>query len=157
MARAVAELTETPSAEAQTAPRRRRKLVVAVVAAVVAIAPAGFFLLGGSGGEDPDAPAVEGPIVEVASMTANLAGPEVHYVRFGFAAVLSAEVVAADVEGRFPLLRDAALSEAGTLSAEHLRSPEGVEELRSRLTARAQGIYPDGQVLRVVLTELLVQ
>jgi hypothetical protein len=32
-----------------------------------------------------------------------------------------------------------------------------MDELRNRLTARAQEVYPDGEVVRVVLTELLVQ
>lgn len=157
MARAVAELTETPPGAPPVAPKSRRKLVIVAVAVLAALGGGAFFLLGGSDEGGPDAPAAEGVIVDVAEMTANLAGPEVHYVRFGFAAVLSAGIAPADVEGRFALLRDAALSEIGTLSAQHLRTPEGVEELRSRLTARAGGIYPDGQVLRIVLTELVVQ
>lgn len=158
MARAVADLTDPAVPETAPAPpRRRRKLVLVGVAVLLVAAGAAVFLRSGSDDSDPDAPAVEGAIVEVAQMTANLAGPAVHYARIGFAAVLAADVMPSDVEGRFPLMRDAALSEIGTLPADHLRTPEGVEELRNRLTARARSIYPDGQVLRIVLTELVVQ
>ncbi|HVL99751.1 MAG TPA: flagellar basal body-associated FliL family protein [Egibacteraceae bacterium] len=155
MAAAVAELTDTPSAARRPA-RRRRTLPVAAALAL-ACAAAAVFVLSGSHEQAGDAAPQEGAIVDVAQMTANLAGPQVHYVRFGFAAVLAADVAAADVEGRFALLKDAALSEIATFSADHLRTPAGVEELRGRLTARAAGVYPDGQVLRIVLTELVVQ
>lgn len=156
MATSVAELTDKSLADEQPAARSRRKRVLLVGLVLLVLATVGVFVVRGgeaASGEPPP----DGPVVEVAQMTANLAGSQVHYVRFGFAAVLRDGAVAADVEGRFPLLKDAALTEVQTLSAEVLRTPEGIEELRRRLTDRASGVYPDGQVLRVVLTELVVQ
>lgn len=156
MATSVAELTDKPVTEQGASPNRRKRLLLVGAVILLVVAGIAFFVL--RGGEDAgDKPPADGPVVEVAQMTANLAGSQVHYVRFGFAAVLRDGLVAADVEGRFPLLKDAALTEVQTLSAEVLRTPEGIDELRRRLTDRAAGVYPDGQVLRVVLTELVVQ
>lgn len=146
------ELVESP-------PRKsRKKLLLALVVLLAAGgAAAWFFLLGG--GEEPagDQAPVDGPVVDVEQMTANLAGPEIHYARFAFAVVLAEGKVAGDVEPRFALLKDAALSEVQQLTTAQLLTPDGADHLRTRLTERAQEIYPDGEVLRVVLTELIVQ
>lgn len=139
-------------------PRRpRRRLLLVIGGALLGIALAGgVFFLRGPAEEEAAAP-VDGPIVEVAQMTVNLAGSQLHYARFGFAVVLQEEFAAPDVEERFPLLQDAALSEVQTFNPDVLRTPEGLDELRGSLTARAGEVYPDGQVLRVVLTEMVVQ
>lgn len=139
-------------------PRRRRRLVLVAGLVLLAAAALWWFVLRGgdeAGAEEPEP--VEGAVVEVAQMTANLAGAELHYARFGFAVVLAEEIPPADVEGRFPLLRDAALSVVQGFSQDHLRTPEGTEQFRSELTLRARELYPDGEVLRVVITELVVQ
>lgn len=133
---------------------RRKLLLIGIVLGAIAVAVAMTLLRGGE--EEPEVP-VDGPVVEVSQMTANLAGSQMQYVRFGFAAVLREDVVGPDVEGRFPLLQDAALSEVQALPADVLRTPEGLQQLRDQLTSRAQDVYPDGEVLRIVLTELVVQ
>ena len=102
-------------------------------------------------------PPVEGEILEVAQMTVNLSGPAMNYGRVTFAAVLVEGADAAMVEAKFPILKDTALSEIGRFTADQLRTPEGVDALRAKLTERATAVYPDGEVLRVVLTELIVQ
>jgi flagellar protein FliL len=107
--------------------------------------------------EEPPPEPQEGAIVEVADMTANVGGEGMHYAKMAFAVVLEDGVDADEVSERFALLRDAALDELGASSAEGLRSPDGVDDLRDRLTARAGQLYPDGEVMRVVLTELIVQ
>lgn len=140
-----------------------KKLLLPVVA-VLALAAGGLLgpeLLGGEEAAAEAAPAPTTPadevILEVTSLTANLAGPELHYGRVAFSVVLSPDALAETVTARFPLLEDAAIGEVTSMTPELLRSPEGLGELRGRLMARAQEVYPGGEVVRVVLTELMVQ
>lgn len=104
-----------------------------------------------------DAAPVDGAIVEVTNFTASLAGPEAHFAKVGFAVVLREDAVADVVSPRFALLRDEALSVLARTDATALRSAEGQDRLRADLSAAAQQVWPDGEVLRVVLTELVVQ
>jgi flagellar FliL protein len=136
--------------------RSKRKLVLLLVAVLV-VAGAAWWLLGRGGDEEADAEPVEGLVVEVAQMTVNLAGEDLHYVRFAFALVLAADVLPGDVERRFALLKDAALSSVQSFTEAELRTPEGTDRLRAELTRHAHDVYADGRVVRVVLTELLVQ
>lgn len=146
-------------APADAAPGRRRKLVMVVLAVVgltVAAVVVRTFLLSPPA-EDAPAPAPEeGAVVTIGEMTASLAGGG-NYARVELAAVANAEVDAGSLEARFPLMRDQALSVLMGFSAERLRTVEGADELRSALTERAQVVWEDQQVLRVVLTDLLVQ
>jgi flagellar protein FliL len=140
---------------------KRRKLLLLVIGAVVlaglGAAAAFFFLLSDDEAAAEPPPVVEGEVVEVAQMTLNLAGPQTHYARVSFAAVLEEKADAEKVKLRFPLVKDAVITEVGTFTAEVLRTPEGVEQLRERLTERVVGLYPEGEVVRVVFTELVVQ
>lgn len=143
-----------------TPPRTRRKLVLAVLAVVLLLTGGGaaVLLLGGEAeAEETAPPPADGPVVPVADMTATLAGPGIHYAKVAFSAVLTTGADEALVASRFDLLRDAAITELSTISADHLRTTAGMEELRARLSDRAGALYPDGEVLRVVLTELIVQ
>lgn len=150
-------LTEPEVDEAEPAPPRSKRKLLLVLAAVVVVLAAAWWLLLRGGDETAEAPPEDGPVVEVAQMTVNLAGDEFHYVRFAFALVLSAEALPGDVEPRFALVKDAALSVAQSFTEAELRTPEGTDRLRSELTLRAREVYPDGLVRRAVLTELLVQ
>lgn len=145
---------------AEDAAGSKKKLVIGAVLAVVLGAAAYMFLLGGSGAADasqePMAPE-EGAVVTVGQMTTSLAGPGTHFVRVELGAVLNATATEADVEAAFPLLRDAALTVLMGFDADTLRSVAGAETLRTELTAAAQGIWEDDEVLRIVLTDLLVQ
>jgi flagellar basal body-associated protein FliL len=107
--------------------------------------------------EEAAAAAADGDIVEVANFTASLQGPDPHFAKLGFSAVLSTTALADDVTARFPLLQDAALMVLARTSADDLRTAAGGEQLRADLTAEAQQIWPDGEILRIVLTELVVQ
>lgn len=158
MAKTVSAVERDTPEVAEARPPRRRRLLLAGAAAVVLVAGAGAFLLGGDGGDDgAGGQPLEGDVVEVAQVTANLSGAQLRYARVTFSVVLAEDAVPGDVEGRFPLLQDAALGEIQAFDAERLRTPQGADELRAGLSARARELYPDGQVLRVVLTELLVQ
>lgn len=139
--------------------------LLAIVALVVVLAggAAAYVFMGSSGGEaaaeapaEPVAP-VEGAVIDVTTMTVNLGGGAQQYARVGFAVVLNETAEASVVEGRFALLKDAALTRISTYTAEQLLSPVGMSSLRDDLTAAAQEVWPEGEVLRVALTELIVQ
>lgn len=143
--------------------KKKKKILLIVVALVVlggGYMGAKMTVLKPAEAAEEEAPPepVEGEIVEVAQMTVNLAGGQaMHYARVTFATVLVEGADAAAVEAKFPILKDTALSEIGRFSADQLRTPEGVDALRAKLTERARAVYPDGEVMRVVLTELIVQ
>lgn len=149
-----------PSQEVGAKKKGKRKLMIG---AVVLILVAGFgvktFLLGGDAAAEAQepAPVEEGAVLPVAEMTANLRGSATNYARVSFAAVLNAEADEAEVTAKFPLLEDAALSVLLEFDAAQLRTPEGADQLRARLSDAAAEIWPEDEILRIVLTELLVQ
>ena len=146
-----------PGVEGEAAAKAKlgpKKLLLIAVALAAIAAVATSVLLPG---EDADAEPEEGAILEVAQLTANLGGEELRYARVGFAVVAAADVETSEVERRFPLLQDAAISQIGAMTPEELHGEEGIDRLREALTERAREIYPDGEVLRVAITELLVQ
>lgn len=146
-----------------TPPRRsrRRLLVSLVVVLALAASGAGYLLLTGSDepADEPVAagPVEEGAVVEVATVTTNLAGSGDRYARVGIALVLSVDADPVVVASRFALVKDATISEIGRHDAAALQQPDGVGALRRGLGERITELYPDGDVLRVVLTDLLVQ
>lgn len=153
---------QDPTTEAPPRPGRRRLLLIVGLVVVIALAGGGgFVLLGGDGAEAeaPEEPAAptEGVVADVAVLTTSLAGPSGAYVRVGLAVVLAEGVAATEVADRYPLLKDATLSAVSRHTAEELRTPTGQDTLRDELSAAARDIWPDGEVLRVVLTEWLVQ
>jgi flagellar protein FliL len=153
--------TATATVDVPPTPAKGRKklLLVAGVVVLVLVGGGAFLLLGSDAEAEEEVGTVieEGPVVPVADMTANLAGSQIHFAKLSFAAVLTPDADAKLVGERFPLLRDAAITELSTMPAEHLRTTAGMDELRSRLSGRASDLYPDGEILRIVLTELLVQ
>lgn len=152
---------DAPQEGRSNKPGKRKKLIVLVMMAVLA-GGGGFFAmrtLSAPASATPEvAPTpIEGAVIDVAEMTASLPGELPHLARVGFAVVLEEGVDPATVTPRFALLKDAAVTELAESSAELLITPEGVDDLRARLTGRAVEVYPDGEVLRVVLTQLVVQ
>lgn len=146
-----------------TGKKGKRKLFVIVGLVLVVAAGAFFGLRFFSGGEagaeeaesEREAPG-EGEVLDVATLTTTVAG-DATLARVGLAVVLSEEATGDVVTPRYPLLKDAAVSELARTDAQTLRTAEGADDLRARLTKRARRIYPDGEVLRVLLTELVVQ
>jgi flagellar basal body-associated protein FliL len=161
MARTAATMEAPVATGAEEPPRPRRRGLVVLLLGVVTVTALGagvfFFAFAGGEAEAGPPPVVEGAVVDVAEMTLNLAGPQTHYARVAFAAVLDEKADESKVKLRFPLLKDAAITEVGTFTAEVLRTPEGVEQLRERLTEQAVALYSEGEVVRIVLTELVVQ
>jgi flagellar FliL protein len=135
----------------------KKKLVLIVLPLVLALAGGGYFFMGRSAGSPTEttiAEPVEGEVLVIDTMTVNL--PEDHYAKVGFALVLSAEAAAEEVKAHLPLMQDAALEILTGFDAQELGSHDGMERLKAELTEHATEEF-EGEVLRVVLTELLVQ
>lgn len=140
----------------------KKKLVMIVVPIVVVIAgAAGFFLRGGDTAEaavpTTTVPIVEGEVIEVDTMTVNLVGEEGRYARVGFAVVLDSTAESGAVGMKVPLMRDATLTVMTGFDSTELQTAEGMERLRQELSDAIVAIFPDGEVIRAVLTELIVQ
>lgn len=165
-------MANTPD-QAAAAPAKDRKKLMMIGAVVLVVAGGAYFKLGKSA--DPAAAAVpgaapaavaapvEGAIVEIGSLTVNLSAPQLHYARVNFSVVLSEGTPEDVVRPKFPLLKDAAITEVGRSTPDALVTTEGVDDLRARLTERAREIYPPdvpegtSPVLRIIFTELVVQ
>ncbi len=140
----------------------KKKLIMIVVPIVVVIAGAAvFFLRGGDTAEaavvTTTAPVVEGEVIEVDTMTVNLVGEEGRYARIGFAVVLDSTANTGVVGMKVPLMRDATLTVMTGFDSAELQTAEGMERLRQELSDAIVAIFPDREVIRVVLTELIVQ
>lgn len=158
----MADTATVPPPVTEEAPKKggRKKLRLIVVLLVVALAgTAGLkmTLLAPSEAAVEDVVPEEGDIVTIGEMTTSLAGGGSHYVRVQLAAVMSASADPVAAEERFPLMRDRALGVLMAFTAEELRTVEGAERLRTALTKEAQTVWDEDQVLRIVLTDLLVQ
>jgi flagellar protein FliL len=154
-----ATIAPAPSAGIEPAPPRgRRRLLVIAVVLVAVAATAGWFLVGpGAGSEAVADEVVEGTVLPLPPLTTTTGIASPHHARVALGLVLVEGADEGVVAARTPLLQDALLREIATVDADQLRSAAGSDELRQNLTAHAQTIWPDGEVLRVVLTELLVQ
>lgn len=142
-----------------------------IVGAVVISLAAGYFFFGRGGASAETAVTTttiplteesEGAVAEVGTLTVNLADESPRFARVGVALVLVEGTDPLLVEGKFPLVLDAVLSEVGQFTAAELLSENGFDELRSRIGVHAVEIYNDEDegervVKRIVLTELLVQ
>ena len=148
--------------------KKKKKKMMMIIGGVV-VAAAGYFFFGGGGGEAAEAgppttlaleEEADGLILPVGSLTVNLADETPHFARVSFSVVLIEMADPTFVEPKMALLLDAALREMATFSAEELRSVQGQELLRSKLSDQAIALLntEDARyVKRVILTDLLVQ
>lgn len=150
-------------AEEEAAVEKKSKMkIIAPIGGVLLLAVVYFVFLGG-GGEAEDEAAVtttivvEGPVIEAEQMTINLADDDPRYARLKFAVVLPMGGDAAAVGERFPILKDSVLDVVIRYTADDLRQPDILDTLRGQFTAKAMEVWPDGEVIRVLITELLVQ
>ncbi|HWH33221.1 MAG TPA: flagellar basal body-associated FliL family protein [Egibacteraceae bacterium] len=153
--------SEALAAPAPAAKSGAAKSKLAIIALVLAIAALAFVFLKPGASAEPAAPPEPqpGPVVDVGQMLVNLADAG-RYARVSFALVLAegTAVGSADgVEANFPLVKEALLFEFSKVTAAQIREPGGLDAIAAALSERARAIYPDGEVMRVVLTELLVQ
>lgn len=145
-------------------PKKKGKgKLIGIIAGLVVLLGAVYFLfVGGGGGEDEAGVTtttvpVEGPVIEVDQMTVTLADNPVRYARLKFAVVLPEGGDSGAVGDRVPVLKDAVLDVVSGYTAAEMLGPEALSRLRDELTASALNVFTEGEVLRVVLTELLVQ
>lgn len=137
--------------------------LIGIIGGVVVLLGAGYFLFLGGGGGDEEAGVttttvpVEGAVIEVDQMTITLADDPVRYARLKFAVVLPEGGDSAAVGDRVPVLKDAVLDVMSGYTAAQLVGPDALGNLREELTASALTVYTEGEVLRVVITEVLVQ
>ena len=149
-------------AEVEEVKKRKGKLI-GIIGGVVVLLGAVYFLFLGGGGGDAEAGVttttvpVEGAVIESDQMTVTLADDPVRYARITFAVVLPEGGDSTVVGDRMPLLKDGVLDVVAGLSAADLVGASGLDSLRESLTAKALEVYTEGEVLRVVLTEVLVQ
>lgn len=146
--------------------RARALMPILIAVAVLGAGFGGFTAAGGLSGEESAGEGEsageavtepeEGEVVEIGQLTVSLDDSETRYARVGLAVVLNSEAVVEEVEGRFPLLKDAAVLSIAGRSPDDLRSREGLEDLKASLSEIASDIYPDGEVLRVILVEAIV-
>lgn len=153
-----AESSDAPTEEGAEPKGGKKKLLMIVLPLLLVAGGGGYFMFGMGGNEAPTettiAVPVEGDLLAVETMTVNL--PDDHYAKVGFALVLDSMADPAMVEMKIPLIKDAALSILTGFDAQELSTKEGMERLRTELSDYASTEFPD-EVLRVVLTEMLVQ
>ncbi len=153
---AIVDEVELIAGDEPSAGGRRKLVVLLALAALLLLAGGGvwYFLLDGDG--EPPEPE-DGEIVSLEPLTTTTGEEALRHARVGIAIVLVDGQDPAVVEPSIPLLQDALLREVAGMSADQLRSVEGSEQLRLRLTAHARDIWGEDVVRRVVLVELLLQ
>lgn len=152
------EVELVDDAEEEGGGRGRLLVIILVVLLVVGGGGgAAWWLLGGSADADEPRELVEGEIVTLESLTTTTGEAQLRHARVGIALVLAEGERADQIASREPLLMDALLREVAGMEADELRSREGSERLRQRMTVEAQSIWGEEVVLRVVLVELLIQ
>ena len=141
----------------------KKKLII-IIAGVVVLAGGGYFMFGGKSSEDEAVAAeeievVEGEAIEIGKLTIVLAdeGETLRYARIGLAVVLSELGDSGYVGARVSLIQDAAISVISEMTSDDLRGAGGAQDARDALTQRVLEIFPDGDVVRVVLTEMVLQ
>lgn len=104
-----------------------------------------------------EAEPTEGEIVPVEVMTVNLTSEDLSFARVGSAIVLTPETTADMAAPRMALYVDRAITAIAGWEPDALRQPSGHDQLREQLTTAALEVWSEDEVMRVVLTELLVQ
>lgn len=151
-----ATLADVAVAPEATTKKSKLPLVLVLVVLLLGGGAAAWFLLGGDG-DDAPAEAVDGAIVPLEPLTTTLGEAGLRHARISVALVLADGESPSVVAPKQALLLDAVLREVARMDGDHLRSAEGSDQLRERLSGAAQDIWGEEVVRRVVLTELLVQ
>lgn len=158
----VKKVADEEAVAEEEAKKGKGKLFGIIGGAVVLLGAVYFLFLGGGGGDVESGVTtttvpVEGAVIESDQMTVTLADDPVRYARITFAVVLPEGGDSTVVGEKMPLLKDGVLDVVAGLSAADLVGQAGLDSLREDLTAKALEVYVDGEVLRVVLTEVLIQ
>lgn len=137
--------------------------LIGIIVGVVVLLGAAYFLFFSGGGGDAEADATEtvvppdGPVIEMDEMTITLSGDPIHYAKIKYAVVLPEGGDTTVIGDRVPILKDAVLTKVSGFTADELLGPEALADLRNEITDAALSVFTDGEVLRAVVTEVLVQ
>jgi flagellar basal body-associated protein FliL len=136
------------------------KIIIIVAVVLVAGVAAKFTVLsGGKSGKAVPAPTPTpspGVVIDLGTMTINLAEPG-RYALVGLAVELGKDGTAEKYTPEMPLLKDATVRKLAGWTAAKLLSTTGQEDVRAQLTDQAQLIFGKDSVVKVLLTELIVQ
>jgi flagellar basal body-associated protein FliL len=152
---------ETAAPEGEVKKKGKGKLVVIVVAAMLAGGVGAKFtvLSGGKPGTPKPTPTPTpspGQVIDLGDLTINLAEPS-RYALVGLAVELGKKADPATITSQMPLLKDAGVRKLNGLSAATLLSSAGQDTVRTELTDQAQQIFGKDKIVRVLLTEVVVQ
>ena len=138
------------------------KLIAIVIAAmVVGGVGAKFTVLSGGGKAGTPkptptpTPTPPGAVIDLGDLTINLEKRMVD--RSGAKVELGKTADPATITTQMPLLKDAGVRKLNGLPAATLLSAAGQEQVRTELTDQAQQIFGKDKIVRVLLTEVVVQ
>jgi len=137
------------------------KLIVIVAVAMLAGGVGAKFtvLSSGKAGTPKPVPTptpTPGPVIDLGDLTINLAEPS-RYALVGLAVELGKTADPATITSQMPLLKDAGVRKLNGMPAATLLSQAGQDEVRAELTDQAQQIFGKDKIVRVLLTEVVVQ
>jgi flagellar basal body-associated protein FliL len=137
------------------------KLVAIVIAAMLVGGVGAKFtvLSSGKAGTPKPTPTptpTPGPVIDLGDLTINLAEPS-RYALVGLAVELGKTADPATITTQMPLLKDAGVRKLNGLPAATLLSSAGQDTVRAELTDQAQQIFGKDKIVRVLLTEVVVQ
>jgi len=137
------------------------KIIIILVVVLVAGIGAKFTVLSGGKASGkatpaPDPTPTPGVVIDLGTMTINLADPG-RYALVGLAVELGKTAKADTITAQMPLLKDASVRKLSGMSATTLLSQAGQDQVRAELTDQAQQIFGKDKIVRVLLTEVLVQ
>ena len=152
---------EIAAQEGEVQKKGKGKLIGIVLAVVLVAGVAAKFtvLSGGKAGKATATPApapTPGPVIDLGDLTINLAEPS-RYALVGLAVELGKTAKADTITAQMPLLKDASVRKLSGMSATTLLSQAGQDQVRAELTDQAQQIFGKDKIVRVLLTEVVVQ
>ncbi len=108
----------------------------------------------GEGGEEGG-----GTLVDLQEIVVTLAGDSARprYLRLGVNIETADEEIKMELDEKRPQLRDAVIMALSDKTAAMLSTPEGKKRLREEIFSRASELSPEGGVLNVFFTDLVVQ
>jgi flagellar basal body-associated protein FliL len=150
--------------EGEVKKKGKGKLIGIILAALLVAGVGAKFtvLSGGKAGKAgtatpaPTPTPTPGDVIDLGNLTINLADPS-RYALVGLAVELGKTAKPEKVTTELPLLKDASVRKLNGLTAAKLLSQTGQDEVRAQLTAEAQQIFGKDVIVRVLLTELIVQ
>lgn len=99
----------------------------------------------------------EGEIVQMEEMILNLSGPDQTYLKIRLALVLDTTTLAEEFEAELPIAADVAVLYLSSLTPEDLETAEGKEHVKEVLTEKIKEEYKGEKVMKVLITELVMQ